>query len=245
MRIRSSIWILAAAALTALAGGAAGETKVLPLDSTEGLEFHKTRGEVAVFKGKKALHVVSTEPPAGPGRRGAGARPAGPPRERAHPLVIVKGVEFHDGTIEVDLAGQAREGAGRGARGFIGVAFRVAPDLSKYEAIYLRPANGRAEDQLRRNHSVQYISFPDYPWFRLRKETPGKYETYADLVPGRWTHVKIVVKGEKARLYLDGNEQPTLLVNDLKLGPDARGAVALWTEPSTDAWFANLRITTQ
>jgi hypothetical protein len=36
----------------------------------------------------------------------------------------------------------------------------------------------------------------------------------------------------------------TLVVNDLKMGPDARGAVALWIDGSTLAHFRNLDITT-
>jgi hypothetical protein len=46
----------------------------------------------------------------------------------------------------------------------------------------LRPTNGRADDQVRRNHSTQYISYPDFPWYRLREETPGMYESYSDSI---------------------------------------------------------------
>ena len=109
---------------------------------------------------------------------------------------------------------------------------RVSPFARrlKYECIYLRPTQGRADDQLRRNHSVQYISHPEYPWERLRKENPSQYETYTDLVPGEWTKVKIEVKGNKARLWVNGSDQPTMLVNDLKLG-DAQGPIALLDRP--------------
>ena len=133
-------------------------------------------------------------------------------------------------------------GVGPGARGFVGIAFRVAEDVKKFECIYVRPTNGRAEDQVRRNHSVQYISYPDFPWQKLRKEETEKYESYVDLVPGEWTKVKITVEGSKARLYVHGNEQPTLILNDLKKG-DSRGALALWIGPGTVAHFANLRVT--
>jgi len=54
--------------------------------------------------------------------------------------------------------------------------------------------------------------------------------------------VKIEVRGEQARLYIHGNAQPTLLVNDLKLGM-AKGAVALFIGPGTIAHFSDLRIT--
>jgi hypothetical protein len=117
----------------------------------------------------------------------------------------------------------------------------VAADASTFECIYLRPTNGRADDQIRRNHSVQYFSFPEFPWFRLRKESPEKYETYVDLVPGEWTPIRIEVRGSKARLYVHGNAQPTLIVNDLKHGV-SRGKIALWIGPGTDAHFTAIRI---
>jgi hypothetical protein len=122
------------------------------------------------------------------------------------------------------------------------VAFRAAPDLAQFEAFYLRPTNGRAADQVRRNHSVQYISYPQFPWHRLRKEFPEKYESYVDLVPGEWTAVRIEVEGAQARLYVHGASQPALLVNDLKLGPAAKGTIALWIGPGTVAHFANVRV---
>ena len=108
----------------------------------------------------------------------------------------------------------------------MGIAFRVQDHGSRYEAFYLRMTNGRADDQLQRNHSVQYISQPDYTWQRLREENPGMYESYVDLVAGEWTRIKIVVSGTKARLYVNNAEEPCLIVNDLKLGEN-HGPVAL------------------
>ena len=157
-------------------------------------------------------------------------------------LAVVEDVEFGDGTIEVELAGQPAAGAQGGARGFVGVAFRVQDDDETYDCFYLRPTNGRADDQVRRNHSAQYISHPEWTWFRLREQTPGKYETYVDIGPAEWIAVKIVVAGATARLYVNGAAQPTLIVNDLKSGADASGKVALWIEGSTVAHFRNLRI---
>ena len=113
----------------------------------------------------------------------------------------VKDISFRDGVIEVDLAGQPAAGAFNGARGFIGIAFRIQAD-GRYEYIYLRPTNGRADDQVRRNHSTQYGSHPDFDYARLRQESPEKYESYVDLQPGVWTKYKIEVEGPKARLYV-------------------------------------------
>ena len=165
------------------------------------------------------------------------------PRQRGREyLAIFSDIEFSDGTIELEVAGKPHSTAGGMARGFIGVAFRVnKDDPTNYEAFYIRPTNGRAEDQLRRNHSVQYISHPEYTWNRLRKESPGQYESYADLVPGEWTKLKVVVKGTDARLFVGGAEQPCLIVKDLKRGT-SKGAIALWIEPSTDAYFRGLRV---
>jgi hypothetical protein len=84
------------------------------------------------------------------------------------------------------------------------------------------------------------MSLPDWPWSRLRQETPGKYESYVDLVPGEWTKVRIEVQGDRARLYVHDNSQPTLLINDVKSGAHAKGAVALWLDTGTVAYFRNL-----
>lgn len=90
-------------------------------------------------------------------------------------------VEFKDGTIEVSVLSKLVPNAPESARGFIGVAFRIEDTNSKFECIYIRPTNGRAEDQIRRNHSIQYFSYPDYKFQRLRKEAPEQYESYADM----------------------------------------------------------------
>ncbi len=166
---------------------------------------------------------------------------ANPDADNATSYALVKGAVFRNGVIEVDLAGQPAAGAQTGARGFIGIAFRLQDD-GRYEYIYLRPTNGRADDQVRRNHSTQYSSYPDFDFARSRKEAPEKYESYVDLQPGTWTKYKIEVDGRKARLYVHGSEQPCLIVDDLKLDPRA-GGVALWVGPGTEGYFSNLKIT--
>jgi hypothetical protein len=163
-----------------------------------------------------------------------------PPGTNIETLLIINDLEFSDGVIEAEIAGDVRQGAPEGARGFVGIAFRVQNDLRTYDAFYLRPTNGRAEDQVRRNHSAQYVAHPDWPWFRLRKEFPEKYESYVDLVPGTWTKVRIEVSGEKARLYVHDMKQPTLIINDVKSGANAKGAIALWIDQGTVAHFRNL-----
>jgi hypothetical protein len=175
------------------------------------------------YEGKKAVRVDAL-----------------PDAPNATSFAILKGSKFHNGTIEVEMAGKPAAGANEGARGFIGIGFRLQG--GKYEYIYLRPTNGRANDQIRRNHSTQYSSHPDFSFARSRQEAPEKYESYVDLEPGVWTRYRIVIDGTKARLYVHGAAQPCLIVNDLKLG-DSEGAVALWVGPGTEGYFANLKIT--
>ena len=155
---------------------------------------------------------------------------------------MIEGTDFANGVIEVEIAGAPAPDAPEGARGFVGIAFRVQPDMKTYDAFYLRPTNGRANDQVRRNHSVQYISHPDWTWNRMRQETPKKYESYVDLVPDAWTRVRIEVRGDTARLFVHGQPQPTLIVNDVKSGAAARGAIALWIDVGTVAHFRDLRV---
>ncbi|HVU55243.1 MAG TPA: family 16 glycoside hydrolase [Puia sp.] len=149
---------------------------------------------------------------------------------------------FTNGIIEVTLLSRLLPAAPPEARGFIGVAFRINKDNSRFESIYIRPANGRAEDQLRRNHSTQYFSYPDYKFDRLRKEAEGKYESYADMGLNEWIKMKIVVKDAQAKLYLNDNPQPVLIVNDLKLGAVNSGAIGLFVDTGTDAFFRDIKV---
>lgn len=193
----------------------------------EALEKINTLAKTVQYKGRAALQLL---PPAGKERTDEGM------------MAIVPGVMFKDGTIEVEVSGAPRADATPGSRGFIGIAFRVQSNNEKFECFYIRPSNARADDQLQRNHSVQYVSEPDYGWKRLRTEHPGMYESYVDLVPGEWTKLRIVVSGTKAQLFVNGASQPSLIVNDLKLG-DSQGAIALWSYTTTDGYFANLKVT--
>jgi hypothetical protein len=210
-----------------LAAPAIAET--FPLDSVSGLKPTQVKVEAATYKGRKAVRVTD----AAPGTAGDAGR-----------LVLVTGTQLQDGVIELDMSGDLAPGAMQGARGFVGVVFRAAADGSRFECFYLRPTNPRSDDQVRRNHSVQYISIPGFPWQLLREKFPEKYESYVDLQPGEWTKVKIVTKGDHAQLFVQGAAQPSLIVNDLKQ-PVSSGAVGLWVGPGTVAHFAGLRLTSE
>ena len=218
----------------------AGQPRHFPLESADGLRLHNVSAEPAVLQDRKGLRLTLVEETA---RRLERMLPTDRMPADIEQLAWIEGVEFSNGVIEAEVAGAPAPGAGEGARGFVGIAFRLQDDGKTYDAFYLRPTNGRADDQERRNHSVQYISHPEWPWFRLRKETPAKYEAYVDLVPGQWTPIRIEVQGDRARLYVHGQAQPTLIVNDVKSGAHGKGGVALWLGPGTVAHFRNLTVT--
>lgn len=157
-------------------------------------------------------------------------------------FVRITDTDFKNGTIYAKVLSRLTEDAPNHARGFIGITFRINQDNSEFESIYLRPTNARSDDQLRRNHSIQYFSYPDYKFDRLRDEVPGKYESYADMELNEWIQMNIFVEGKKAELFLDDKEQPSLIVNDLKHGSSASGAIGFFVDIGTEGYFKDLKI---
>lgn len=235
--MRASRHFLSAITLLALSSVAAAQARSYPLESAAGLRLHNVKADAVTHEGRRGVRVTIAEEAK---RRNSTLPPA--QQSLLETLAVIDGTDFRDGVIEAEVAGAPALDAPEGARGFVGIAFRLQPDMKTYDAFYLRPTNGRANDQVRRNHSAQYIAHPDWPWFRLRQESPKKYESYVDLVPGAWTRIRIEVRGDTARLYVHGQEQPTLIVNDVKSGSQARGAVALWIDAGTVAHFRDVRV---
>lgn len=217
---------------------ASSQRKHFSLATAEELRLHDVTAVPVTFQGKRGVRItVAPEVVLRPEYRAGQIEP--------ETLAWIDGLEFSNGVIEAEVAGSPAPGTYPGARGFVGIAFRLLITQSPngpqtYDAFYLRPTNGRADDQERRNHSVQYISHPDWTWSRLRRETPSRYESYVDLLPDTWTKIRIEVRGAQARLYVHDQPQPVLIVNDVKSGASATGSVALWIGPGTVAHFRNL-----
>jgi hypothetical protein len=202
----------------------------IPLSALAQSKLRNATASLTTYRGSAAFKLIPIDPKA------PGYTPGGP-------LAIVNDIHFRNGAIDVDVAGAPAKGADESARGFIGVAFRVQPD-SRFEIIYLRPTNSHADDQLRRNHTTQYSSDPEWPWDRLRKESPGVYESWVDMETAQWTHMRIVVHGTDASLFVNHASNPCLIVHDLKLG-DIEGSVGLWMGQDTEGYFRNLTISKQ
>lgn len=192
------------------------------------LEAVNVTASIEKYKGKKTLKVIKSSTVT---------------KFDEPTFARVKGIDFTNGTIEVKVLSRLLPTAPELARGFIGIAFRINNSNSKFESIYIRPTNGRAENQLRRNRSIQYFSYPDYKFERLRKEAPGEYEAYTDMALNQWIKLKVVVKGTKAQLFVNDSKQPSLVVNDLKHIAFSSGAIGLWVDIGTEGFFTDLKIT--
>ncbi|APU99547.1 hypothetical protein BV902_01040 [Sphingobacterium sp. B29] len=154
----------------------------------------------------------------------------------------LKNFNFQNGVIEVKVMSRLLKNAPELSRGFIGLAFRIDNDDTKFESIYLRPTNGRDENQFRRNHSVQYFSYPTFKFDRLRKEYPETYETYADIGLNEWIQLRIEIKNKTAKLYINNQKYPSFIVNEMKGGLQ-NGAIGLWVDIGTEGYFKDLNIT--
>jgi hypothetical protein len=150
--------------------------------------------------------------------------------------MILKEFEFANGTIELDIKGKNVL-----QQSFVGVVFHGL-DTNRYDAIYFRPFNFSNADTSRRSRAVQYISMPDFPWEKLRQESPGKYENKVFPVPNAdgWFHVKITISGKQVKVFVDNADKPSLEVD--KLSAINKGGFALWVGNNSGGAFANLKI---
>ncbi len=191
-------------------------------DMTEG-----TKCSVVEIKGKTALRL--DQPPETEDGKVIGGTS----------LVVLRGLEFKNGEIELDVLGSAQ----LVQKSFIGIAIRVDPTTGHHDAIYLRPFNFKATDPERHAHAVQYTSNPEWTWKRLRAERHNEYEKpVADSLDGDgWVHVRVVVQRPSVKIYLDRAPEPSLEVAELS--GRGGGLVGLWANETQPAYFANLRIT--
>ncbi|MEO9853543.1 MAG: family 16 glycoside hydrolase [Reichenbachiella sp.] len=157
---------------------------------------------------------------------------------------LISDAQFKNGVIEFDMYF-------KDLWTFSGFYFRVQ-DEANYEELYFRPhrrgkpdayqycpkINGKASWQL--YHDQHKGVFTGNPEFYPAEELQG-YNGKIDLPLDRWMHVKLVVAGNQAELYLDREESPSFFINEFK-GPDAKGPVGIYT-----GWggvhFANFSVT--
>lgn len=152
-------------------------------------------------------------------------------------------INFTDGVITVDVVSGINPASPpfvkNFARGFAGLAFRIAPENAAFEGFYVRPENGRADDAGRRAHATQYFAYPDWSFKRLREERPDEFERPADISSGETIQLRVEACGDRARFFVNG--ELNLDVTDL-MSESAAGDIGLWIDAGTRAEFSNLDI---
>lgn len=145
-------------------------------------------------------------------------------------------LEFSNGIIELDIRGKDEY-----QQSFVGIAFHGV-DNNTLDAIYFRPFNFLSTDPIRKIHAVQYVSQPDYSWQFLREKFNGKYEKAVISAPNgnEWFHAKIVIKYPQVKVYVNGNQEPSLSIE--KLNKRTAGKIGLWVGNNSDGDFANFQI---
>ena len=141
---------------------------------------------------------------------------------------------FKDGIIELDIASLPL---------FTGIVFRFQSD-KKYEAIYFRPQNSHHDDPVKRSHTVQYVSHPDNTWQHLREKFPGKYEAWVDLPEEQWFHVKVIIEGIKASVFVNESDNPCLTIDSLFHG-SIEGKIGIWCGNTSGGTYTGFTVSGQ
>lgn len=151
-------------------------------------------------------------------------------------LAIIEDVNFSKGVIELEIKGENNPG-----KSFVGFAFNIQND-STYEAVYFRPFNFQSPEQIRREHSMQYISHPKNTWRYLRTNFEGQYEAVFPRKPdpNDWFEVSIEVS-EKEVVVFDKNTDTELLRVE-RIETQKSDSVGFWTGFDSKGEFRNLRI---
>jgi len=149
-------------------------------------------------------------------------------------LGILEDIEFDKGTIEIELKGENKPG-----KSFIGIAFNIQNNQT-YEVIYFRPFNFVAEEQIRKDHMVQYIFHPEFTWRKLRDERTGEFE---DEIPGPpnpndWFKVIIKITNKKIEVYVNEISEPVLYVDRLT-SPKSK-KIGIWAGYGSSGRYRNL-----
>jgi hypothetical protein len=138
----------------------------------------------------------------------------------------LRGVAMEDGIVEVYVAPE-------GPASFAGIAFRVRGG-GNAEEVYARLSLAGNPQALQ--YTPRFNGSEGWQLYR----GPG-YTAAADLTRGGgWTHLKIVVEGPEARVYVNGAARPSLMVTDLKHEP-GEGSVGVWA--ASGAYFSGFRYT--
>lgn len=155
-------------------------------------------------------------------------------------LVLIDGIHFKNAIIEYDCKADLLTDAPESARGFLGVGFRVSDDTSHFESYYIRTTNGRdCTDPVRKAHGCQYFAYPGYVWHYLREFGYEGYEAPVTTIALReWAHVKIELRDDTAKYYVDDNLVLTMEHNFFH--EPVSGSFGFFMDMGTMAYYKNL-----
>lgn len=200
-------------------------------------ELHNVTGAIVDFQGKKAMKI----------ERDLKALPFDEKNlektvDDRHYARLLDLSDFENGTIEVKMYSQLQNPSPYPpAAGFIGLYYRIKEDDSAWESIYLRPKVGRSDNQLFRNHTVQYFSYPTFKFDTLRKIAPFRYEGSAPVSLNEWIKMRIEVNGESAEMFINDAKYSTFVI-DKMLGKNQKGFVGLYVDIGTIGYFKDLKV---
>lgn len=156
----------------------------------------------------------------------------------------LRGIQFHNGVIEIKLCSRLLPDAPDFARGFIGIVFRANEDNSEFESFYVRPANGRGcTDPIRKAHGCQYFSYPGYTFDYFREFGITEFEAPVDVALGEWFTLKAVIENERGEFYLNQENTPVLVVDNMKHGANAIGSLGIFVDIGTEAFVSDWKVT--
>lgn len=186
-----------------------------------------TTAAAASGAGHKAvdLHASGWEPDAG--AELSYSQPADAPGGALtvrHGGALLRHAEFKDGTIEFDVREEPDN------QGFPGLWFHRR-DAQVAEEVYLRPDPACPK-------SVECVQYAPVARGNMQWDVFPEYEGAAPVHETGWNHVRVVVSGLRALVFVNREPKPSLVVGRLE-SDSADGGLELWG----DASYANLQVT--
>ncbi len=142
-------------------------------------------------------------------------------------FAVLKDSQFTDGVIEFDIAVSEE-------RGFMGTFWRMQ-DSENYEEFYIRPHQSGQPDA----NQYEPVFNGNAAWQLYYGEGYGAAVKY-DF--NQWIHIKVMVSGKNAEVFIKDMETPVLFVNELKreIKP---GKVGLYVGNFAPAHYSNFSFT--
>ncbi|MFH1699782.1 MAG: hypothetical protein ABIE07_04265 [Candidatus Zixiibacteriota bacterium] len=144
-------------------------------------------------------------------------------------IAVLKDVEFEDGIIEFDIAVTTdRE------KSYPGIIFRVQGQT--YERFYVRPHRSALySDVLQYSPTINGVS----GWQLYAGEG---YTEKATIPVNQWIHLKMIIKGTQAILFIDDDKKPALSIPELRSGI-RKGSIGVFGPADGTSYFSNFSYT--